>query len=100
MIHLSFTFVNNDKAVVKKTINNLQAKSSSRCDGISSKLLKVIEPVIIAPLTLLIKNQVLNSGIFPDKLKLTKSYQYIRRMTHNYSKITGQSHFFLQFKKY
>ena len=70
-IHSSFTFVNIDEAVVKKTINNLQAKSSSGCDGISSKLLKVIEPVIIKPLTLLI-NQVLNSGIFPDKLKIAK----------------------------
>ena len=70
-IHSSFTFVNIDEAVVKKTINNLQAKSSSGCDGISSKLLKVIEPVIIKPLTLLI-NQVLNSGIFPYKLKIAK----------------------------
>ena len=43
-IHSSFTFVNIDEAAVKKTINNLQAKSSSGCDGISSKLLKVIEP--------------------------------------------------------
>ena len=63
--------MNVDKAVVKKTINNLQAKSNSGCDGISSNLLKVIEPVIIKPLTLLI-NQVLNSGIFPDKLKIAK----------------------------
>ena len=71
-IHSSFTFVNIDEAAVKKTINNLQAKSSSGCDGISSKLFKVIEPVIIKPLTLLI-NQVLNSGIFPDKLKNCQS---------------------------
>ena len=63
--------MNIDEAVVKKTINNLQAKSSSGCDVISSKLLKVIEPVIIKPLTLLI-NQVLNSGIFPEKLKIAK----------------------------
>ena len=63
--------MNIDEAVVKKTINNLQAKSSSGCDGISSKLLKVIEPVIIKPLTLLI-NQVLDYGIFPDKLKIAK----------------------------
>ena len=69
--HSSFTFVNIDEAVVKKTINILQAKSSSGCDGISSKLLKVIEHVVIKPLTLLI-NQVLNSGIFPDTLKIAK----------------------------
>ena len=70
-IHSFFTFVNIDEAVVKKTINYLQAKSSSGCDGISSKLLKVIEPVIINTLTMLI-NQVLNAGIFPDKLKIAK----------------------------
>ena len=34
-------------------------------------MLKVIEPVIIKPLTLLI-NQVLNTGTFPDKLKIAK----------------------------
>ena len=61
---MSFTFVNIYEAVVKKTFNNLHAKSSSGCDGIACKLLKVIEPVIIKPLTLLI-NQVLNSGVFP-----------------------------------
>ncbi len=71
LIHSSFIFVNIDESVVKKTINNLQAKSSSGCDGISSKLLKVIEPVIIKPLTLLI-NQVLNSGISPDTFKIAK----------------------------
>ena len=70
-IHSSFTIMNIDEAVVKKTNNNIQAKSSSVCDGISSKLLKVIEPVVVKPLTLLI-NQVLNSGIFPDKLKIPK----------------------------
>ncbi len=70
-IHSSFTIMNIDEAVVKKTNNNIQAKSSSGCDGISSKLLKVIEPVVVKPLTLLI-NQVLNSGIFPDKHKIAK----------------------------
>ncbi|KAI0226336.1 hypothetical protein LSAT2_023070, partial [Lamellibrachia satsuma] len=41
------------------------------CDGISSKLLKLIEPDIVKPLTLLI-NQVLTTGQFPDKLKVAK----------------------------
>ena len=52
-------------------MNNLPPKSSCGCDGISSKLLKVIAPVIIKPLTLLI-NQVLNTGTFPDKLEIAK----------------------------
>ena len=68
---IHFTFMNIDEVVIKKIIYNLPPKSSSGCDGISSKLLKVIEPVIIKPLTLLI-NQVLNTGTFPDKLKIAK----------------------------
>ncbi|KAI0212247.1 hypothetical protein LSAT2_002846, partial [Lamellibrachia satsuma] len=44
---------------------------SSGFDGISSKLLKIIEPAIIKSLTLVI-NQVINTGIFPDKLKIAK----------------------------
>ena len=70
-IHSSFTLMNIDEAAINKIINNLPPKSSSGCDGISSKLLKVIAPVIIKPLTLLI-NQVLNTGTFPDKLKIAK----------------------------
>ena len=53
-IHSSFTFMNIDEADINKIIYNLPPKSSSGCDGISSKLLKVIAPVIIKPLALLI----------------------------------------------
>ena len=56
---------------MRKTISNLPTKHSCGFDGISAKLLKVIEPVILKSLTLLI-NQVLYSGIFPDKLKIAK----------------------------
>ena len=70
-INSTFTFKNIDEIFVKKTINNLPTKNSCGSDDISSKLLKVIAPVIIKPLTLLI-NQVLNTGIFPDKLKIAK----------------------------
>ena len=70
-IHSSFTFMNIDEDAINKIIYNLPPKSSSGCDGISTKLLKVIAPVIIKPLTLLI-NQVLNMGTFPDKLKIAK----------------------------
>ena len=70
-INSTFTFKNIDEIIVKKTINNLPTKNSCGYDDISSKLLKVIAPVIIKPLTLLI-NQVLNTGIFPDLLKIAK----------------------------
>ena len=70
-INSTFTFKNIDEIIVKKTINNLPTKNSCGYDDISWKLLKVIAPVIIKPLTLLI-NQVLNTGICPDKLKIAK----------------------------
>ena len=66
-----FTFPNIDEETVRKTIQNLPSKNSCGLDGISSKLIKIIEPAIIKPLTLLI-NQVLNTGIFPDELKIAK----------------------------
>ena len=56
---------------LKKTIENLPTKNSCDFDDISSKLLKIIAPTIMKLLTLLI-NQVLNTGIFPDKLKIAK----------------------------
>ena len=56
-IHSTFTFKNIDEIIVKKTIISRQ-KNSCGHDDISSKLLKVIAPVIIKSLPLLI-NQVL-----------------------------------------
>ena len=46
-------------------------KASCGFDNISTIFLKQIAPTIIKPLTLLI-NQVFNTGIFPDRLKLAK----------------------------
>ena len=66
-----FTFQNIDEETVRKIIQNLPSKNSCGLDGISSKLIKIIEPAIIKPLTSLI-NQVLNTGIFPDELKIAK----------------------------
>ena len=66
-----FRFKDVDKETVKKIIESLPTKNSCGCDGISSKLLKVIEPAIIKSLILLI-NQVIHTGIFPDKLKIAK----------------------------
>ena len=39
--------------------------------GISNTVLKAIMPIISKPVTLII-NQMLNTGIFPDNLKITK----------------------------
>ena len=64
-----FRFKDVDKKTVKKIIESLPTKNICGCDGISSKLLKIIELVIIKPLILLI-NRVINTGIFRDKLKV------------------------------
>ena len=50
---------------------NLANKNSCGFDGISTNLLKIIEPAITKPLTIL-TNQVLCTGMFPDKLKIAK----------------------------
>ena len=44
---------------------------SSGRDGISNTILKAIMPIISKPLTLII-NQMLNTRIFPDNLKIAK----------------------------
>ena len=98
-IHASFTLTNIDEDAINKIIYNLPPKRSSGCDGISSKLLKVIAPVIIKPLTLLI-NQVLNTGTCPDKLKTAKVIPIFKKGTHLYLKIICQFLVSLLFQKY
>ena len=52
-------------------INNFKSKNSSGKDGISNKLLKSIKGEVSKPLTIII-NQCLETGIFPDALKIAK----------------------------
>ena len=47
-------------------------------DGISNIVLKAIIPVILKPLTLII-NQMLNTGIFPDNLKIAKIVPFYKK---------------------
>ena len=56
---------------VLKLIHELDNKSSSGNDCISNKMLKYIKNEISRAVTLII-NQMLNSGIFPDRLKISK----------------------------
>ena len=67
----SFEFQCIDGTAVHKIISDLSVKNSCGVDGISSKLLKTISPVIAAPLAHII-NQSLCTGIFPDRLKIAK----------------------------
>ena len=52
----------------KKIIKSLISKNSCGYDGISNKIIKLSAPFIISPLAY-ICNAVLNTGIFPDRLK-------------------------------
>ena len=52
-------------------IDKLAPKTCFGLDGLSSKLLKSIKSEVIKPIKIII-NQMINTGIFPDKLKIAK----------------------------
>ena len=56
---------------ISTIINNLKNKTSYGHDEISNKLLKRAGPALIKSLTLMV-NQMLFTGIFPDRLKISK----------------------------
>jgi hypothetical protein len=53
---------------VEKIIKSLKNKHSSGYDEISNRIIKSSLPCIISPITY-ICNAILNTGIFPDRLK-------------------------------
>ena len=67
----SFNFSLVDENHIAKTLASLRTKNFSGHDGISTKLLKSISPALLKPLIIVI-NQSLITGIFPDKLKIAK----------------------------
>ena len=68
---------------------------SSGRDGISNTLLKTIMPIISKPLTLII-NQMLNTGISPDNLKIAKVVPLYKKEMMNFLQITGRFLCYLQ----
>ncbi len=66
-----FKFQNITDEVTNKIIDSLAPKTSSGFDELSTKLIKKAKEVILTSITLLI-NQMINTGIFPDKLKIAK----------------------------
>ena len=62
---------NINKDYVASLIDRLKNKESSGIDRLSNKHLKAAKNLLANPLTLLI-NQMLNTGIFPSKLKQSK----------------------------
>ena len=82
-------------------INNLKAKSSSGVDKLSNKVIKHIQEIKAEPLTIII-NQMLNTGLFPDSLKISKVIPllkiYNEKLISNYRPISNylQYRFFLE----
>jgi hypothetical protein len=70
-INSKLNFLQTDQTEVERIINELQPKTSSGHDNISSKLLKSIKIPLVQSITL-IMNQCINTGIFPSNLKLAK----------------------------
>ena len=67
----SFQFNLIDGTIFDKIVSFLHTKTSSGHDGLSVKLLKYLSPAIKEPLILII-NQSMLTGIFPEKLKIAK----------------------------
>ena len=67
----SFNFKNINDNLINEIIDKLSPKTSTGHDGLSTKLLKIVKNALIAPITIIV-NQMLNTGIFPDKLKIAK----------------------------
>ncbi len=76
----NFKFENVNESTILSIIEKLAPKTSFGFDGLSTKLMKTIKDALIKPLTIII-NQMLNTGIFPDKLKIAK-ISTKHKMTH------------------
>ena len=67
----SFEMKNTTSSEICTIIKNLKPKNSSGYDQISANMLKLLEPILTPAITLII-NQSINTGIFPEKLKIAK----------------------------
>jgi hypothetical protein len=89
----NFIFQNISETTVNKTIDSLKAKSTTGNDRLSSVILKKIKAPLIKPISYLI-NQSLNSGIFPNSLKIAKIKPIYKKenvhMLNNYRPICYQ----------
>ena len=67
---------------INKIIKSLKTKDSYGYDEISTQILKISAPFISPPLTF-ICNQILNAGIFPDRMKLSIIKPLLKKGTNN-----------------
>ena len=93
-----FHFHDTDVSIVEQFIDNFPSKNSCGYDGISLRLLKFCKLTIIKPLMLIIR-QVLNTGIFPEKLKIAKVIPIFKKEMKNYLVTTDPYLFYQQFPR-
>ncbi len=74
-----FNFQNINEENVTQIIDKLAPITSFGFDSLSTKLLKTIKHALMRHITIII-NQMLNTGIFPDKLKLAKIMPVYKRV--------------------
>ena len=60
-----------DESKTRKLIEHFKNKTSTGIDGILNKLTKIAVNELVSPLTIVI-NQMLNTGVFPNQLKISK----------------------------
>ena len=79
---VAFKFTKIYEEAILKIIDDFPLKTSSGVDKIYFKQLKYIKLALIKPITLITK-QILNTGIFPDKLNIAKEilFQMFKRIT-------------------
>ena len=80
-------------------IKRLKNKFSYGLDGISNSLIKNSSDILSKPLTLII-NQTLTSGIFLEKLKSSKLFQFLKVMKFHVSQTIDQFLYFLHCPKF
>ena len=73
-----FNFTVVDEKEICNIINNLKPKSSYGHDHVSNVLIKKACDIVMKPLTLII-NQTLNTGVFPQELKISRVKPLFKR---------------------
>ena len=63
---------------IKEQIRKLDPKKSPGYDEITAKFLQISEDIIVSPLCNIF-NMSMSSGIYPDKLKISKSHTYLQK---------------------
>ena len=70
-----------DESKTRKLIEHLKNKTSTGIDGISNKLIKINE--LVSPLTIVV-NQMLNTGVFPHQIKISKVIPKYKSKDHTH----------------